>query len=106
MGAFQGFLIAFVKIPTFITTLAGMLIWRGVAYVILQGQSLPLPTEYKVITNGSIPDPFNIAGFKLFPGDRADFNFLCMASRGTARAAVHSFSPCDKRHKNVNSVSR
>ena len=31
IGAWQGFWIAYVRIPPFITTLAGMLLWRGVA---------------------------------------------------------------------------
>ena len=31
IGAFHGFFIAYIHIPPFITTLAGMLLWRGVA---------------------------------------------------------------------------
>lgn len=56
VGAFQGSLIAYLRIPPFIVTLAGMLIFRGVAWVILQGQTLgPFPTEYKKYFNTFIP---------------------------------------------------
>ena len=37
IGAFHGFFIAYVHIPPFITTLAGMLLWRGVATIVLNG---------------------------------------------------------------------
>jgi len=37
IGAWHGFWIAYVRIPSFIVTLAGMLLWRGVALIILDG---------------------------------------------------------------------
>ncbi|MCL2812379.1 MAG: sugar ABC transporter permease, partial [Clostridia bacterium] len=44
IGAWQGFWIAYVGVPAFITTLAGQLIFRGLTMVILNGVSLaPLP---------------------------------------------------------------
>jgi putative multiple sugar transport system permease protein len=47
IGAWQGFWIAYVRIPPFITTLAGMLLWRGVALVVLNGLTIsPFPTKY------------------------------------------------------------
>lgn len=47
IGAWQGFWIAYVGIPPFITTLAGMLLWRGVALVVLDGLTIsPFPKEY------------------------------------------------------------
>ena len=39
-GAFQGFWIAFVKVPPFIATLAGMYAFRGLANVVLQGYAV------------------------------------------------------------------
>src|SRR5215468_3153222 len=36
IGAFQGFWVAYVKIPAFIVTLAGMLIFRGLTFILLQ----------------------------------------------------------------------
>ncbi len=55
-GMWQGFWIAFVKVPPFITTLSGMLVFRGVANLILNSHTLPLPQLYKAIGGGSIPD--------------------------------------------------
>ena len=47
IGAFHGFFIAYIHIPPFITTLAGMLLWRGVATIILDGRPIsPFPDEY------------------------------------------------------------
>ena len=44
VGAWQGFWIAFVRVPSFIVTLAGLLIFRGMTMVILDGNTLsPFP---------------------------------------------------------------
>ncbi|WP_062205772.1 multiple monosaccharide ABC transporter permease [Demequina salsinemoris] len=52
-GAWQGFWVAFVGIPAFITTLAGMLIFRGATYLTLDNISLsPFPSEYASIAMG------------------------------------------------------
>ena len=62
VGAFQGYFIAFVRIPAFIVTLAGMLIFRGVGYVILGGYTIsPFPAEYVRIFNGFIPVDVDIS---------------------------------------------
>jgi len=63
IGIWQGFWIAYVRIPAFIVTLAGMLIFRGLTISILQGLTLaPYPEEYKMISNGYIPDFLNFFG--------------------------------------------
>jgi putative multiple sugar transport system permease protein len=47
IGAMQGYWIAYVRIPPFIVTLAGMLLWRGVAMIILDGLTIsPFPDNY------------------------------------------------------------
>ena len=47
IGAFHGFFIAYIHIPPFITTLAGMLLWRGVATIVLDGRPIsPFPDNY------------------------------------------------------------
>lgn len=57
IGAFQGYWIAFAKIPAFIVTLAGMLMFRGLTYVALDGISLaPFPKSFQMISTGFIPD--------------------------------------------------
>jgi putative multiple sugar transport system permease protein len=55
-GMWQGFWIAFVKVPPFIATLSGMLVFRGLDNIILDGQTLPLPQLYVTIGAGSVPD--------------------------------------------------
>jgi putative multiple sugar transport system permease protein len=58
IGAFHGFFIAYVHIPPFITTLAGMLLWRGVANVILDGKAIsPFPDNYLKLFESFIPTP-------------------------------------------------
>ena len=55
-GVWQGFWIAYVKVPPFITTLAGMLVFRGLNNIILDGKTLPLSGLYTTIGTGSVPD--------------------------------------------------
>ncbi len=58
IGAWQGYWIAYIKIPAFIVTLAGMLIFRGLALVVLQGQSKgPFPQLFQSLSSGFIPNP-------------------------------------------------
>jgi putative multiple sugar transport system permease protein len=47
IGAWHGMWIAYVHIPPFIVTLAGMLLWRGAALIVLNGLTIsPLPDNY------------------------------------------------------------
>ena len=47
VGIWQGFWIAYINIPPFIATLCGMLIWRGLATIILDGTTIsPFPDNY------------------------------------------------------------
>lgn len=47
IGAIHGAIIAYLHVPPFITTLAGMLMWRGLANVILQGMTIsPMPNSF------------------------------------------------------------
>lgn len=56
VGAWQGFWVAFVGIPAFIVTLAGMLIFRGFTLVLLTGGTISgLPSEFTAIGAGWIP---------------------------------------------------
>jgi putative multiple sugar transport system permease protein len=59
VGAWQGFWVAFVGIPAFIVTLAGMLIFRGLALVVLGNQNIgSFPTEYRALGNGFVDGVF------------------------------------------------
>lgn len=59
IGAAQGYWVAYRKIPSFIVTLAGMLVFRGLTLALLQGQSIgPFSTGFQRISTGFIPDIF------------------------------------------------
>ncbi len=65
-GIFQGYWIAYLKIPSFIVTLAGMLIFRGLTLLILQGEAVgPFPVEFQRLSTGFIPDFFHYEGLHL-----------------------------------------
>ena len=71
VGAWQGFWIAYVKIPAFIVTLSGMLVFRGATLMLLQGgKAIPVfPAEYKQFFVGTTPEFFGIwevAGVKIY----------------------------------------
>ncbi len=61
-GAWQGFFIAYLKVPPFIATLAGQLIFRGINNIILNGKTIMLPQLYVTIGSGVIPDIFGNGG--------------------------------------------
>ncbi|MFK4851783.1 multiple monosaccharide ABC transporter permease [Microbacterium sp. ZW T6_19] len=53
VGAWQGFWVAYVGIPAFIVTLAGMLLFRGLTFIVLSNVSLsPFGGTYYSIANG------------------------------------------------------
>src|SRR3979490_1964730 len=57
IGAAQGYWVAYFKIPSFIVTLAGMLVFKGLALALLQGQSVgPFPTTFQKLSSGFIPE--------------------------------------------------
>lgn len=57
IGAWQGFWIAYVGIPSFIVTLAGMLVFRGATQYLLEGQSIaPFPAALGRSAAGSCPN--------------------------------------------------
>lgn len=66
VGAWHGFWIAFVKIPAFIVTLSGMLLFRGLTMVILKGQTLaPFEKSYQILSSGFIGDIFGGQAFHI-----------------------------------------
>jgi D-xylose transport system permease protein len=53
IGAFQGFLIAYLSIPAFIVTLGGLLIWRGAAWWVTSGRTVaPMDATFKLMGGG------------------------------------------------------
>jgi putative multiple sugar transport system permease protein len=57
IGAAQGWFVAFFRMPSFIVTLAGMLVFKGLSLALLQGQSVgPFPPTFQLLSSGFIPD--------------------------------------------------
>ncbi len=53
IGAFHGFLIAYLGIPAFIVTLGGLLIWRGSAWWVARGETIaPVDSTFALIGGG------------------------------------------------------
>ena len=77
IGCWQGFWVAYVGIPGFITTLAGMLIFRGLATVIV-GESVPVTSpEFRGIARNYLP---NILGWwGPFDGLTIVVGIICIA---------------------------
>ena len=66
IGAAQGYWIAYLKIPSFIVTLAGMLVFRGLTLALLAGESIgPFPKQFQLLSSGFIPDFLRSGGFHL-----------------------------------------
>ena len=63
IGAAQGYWIAYHRIPSFIVTLAGMLVFRGLTLFVLGGKNIgPFPSDFQVISTGFLPDIGGIEG--------------------------------------------
>ena len=55
-GAFQAYWIAYTRLPAFIVTLAGQLIFRGLTMTLLEGRTLaPFPESFSWISAGFLP---------------------------------------------------
>lgn len=71
IGAWQGFWIAYVRIPPFIVTLAGMLIFRGLSNVVLDGMTVSIQNCVTFVNlfgggaNCYIPDLFGGEGLNI-----------------------------------------
>ncbi len=54
VGAFQGAIIAYVGVPSFIVTLGGLLVWRGVAWALSSGQTIaPVDATFQLFGGGA-----------------------------------------------------
>ena len=95
IGAWQGYWIAFVRIPPFITTLSGMLVFRGLSNVVLNGLTVSLNSEafIKIFGGGAncfVPDFFGVEGF----------NLTCMLA-GVLAAAIYILIQVKRRMSRV-----
>ncbi|WP_061934510.1 multiple monosaccharide ABC transporter permease [Aureimonas sp. AU22] len=64
IGAIQGYFVAFLRIPSFIVTLAGMLVFRGLTFMTLGSSSSisPIPASLRAVSTGTIPDVLPVLG--------------------------------------------
>ncbi|HEX6706818.1 MAG TPA: multiple monosaccharide ABC transporter permease [Albitalea sp.] len=93
IGAAQGWFVAYAKIPSFIVTLAGMLVFKGLSLALLQGQSIgPFPVEFQRLSSGFIPDVLggtDLRTTSLLIGLGAAAAFGYFSLRGRAQQARH-----------------
>ncbi len=74
IGAFQGFWIAYMKIPAFIVTLAGMMLFRGLTYIVTNINPISLKdTGYSYLATGTVDEVLKLSplvdtgSFRLYP---------------------------------------
>src|SRR5215813_1901551 len=93
IGAAQGYWVAYFGIPSFIVTLAGMLVFKGLALALLQGQSVgPFPDTFQHLSSGFIPDPLEGDSLRLTSlvlGIVAALAMVVLKVRGRASQAKH-----------------
>lgn len=103
IGAAQGYWVAYWQIPSFIVTLAGMLVFRGLSLWLLEGQSVgPFPKEFQALSTGFIPDflPQSVRDtlMSIFSVRRINAGALCV---GSLAAAVIFWLNLRKRQQNI-----
>lgn len=77
IGAAQGYWIAYWRIPSFIVTLAGMLVFRGLTLWLLQGQNIgPFPKAFQALSTGFVGD--------VFGPDKPNFTALILVAMAAA----------------------
>jgi putative multiple sugar transport system permease protein len=63
IGIWQGFWTAYVGIPAFIVTLAGMLLFRGFNQFVGKSNTIPVPSDFQYIGSGYLPEVGPNTGF-------------------------------------------
>lgn len=88
IGMAQGYWIAYYRIPAFIVTLAGMLVFKGLTLWLLGGQSVgPFPDTFQKLSTGFLPDllpggPFHLTSMLLGIGVAALLIYFNIRTRG------------------------
>ncbi|BDQ00978.1 multiple monosaccharide ABC transporter permease [Aquiluna sp. KACHI24] len=86
VGVWQGFWVAYVGIPAFIVTLAGMLLFRGMALLTLQNSNIgPFPDEFRAIGNGFLDKEQGLNQLVGFP---SDYNLTALVVTGLGVLAL------------------
>src|SRR6476659_1963902 len=94
IGAAQGYWVAYFKVPSFIVTLAGMLVFKGLTLALLGGMSVgPFPVAFQRLSSGFIPDVFGGEGFNytsLFLGTATVAALVTLSFRSRAKQLKHA----------------
>jgi putative multiple sugar transport system permease protein len=100
IGGVQGYFTAYYKIPAFIVTLAGMLIFKGLALTVLGGASVgPFPKSFQLLSSGFVPDIFSV---QLFDGP---FNMLAMLIGISVTALIIYFNLKERRNEQAHGLA-
>jgi putative multiple sugar transport system permease protein len=100
IGGVQGYFVAYHKIPAFIVTLAGMLIFKGLSLTVLGGASVgPFPKSFQLLSSGFVPDIF---GITLFGGP---FNLLALLIGGIVTALIIYFNLKERREQQAHGLA-
>jgi putative multiple sugar transport system permease protein len=100
IGGAQGYFVAYHRIPAFIVTLAGMLIFKGLALTVLGGASVgPFPREFQLLSSGYVPDLFNIT----FMG--GPFNLLALIIGAVVTATIIYFNIKERREQQAHGLA-
>jgi putative multiple sugar transport system permease protein len=94
IGGLQGYFVAYYKIPAFIVTLAGMLVFKGLALTVLGGASVgPFPKVFQLLSSGYVPDIFN------FTIGGQPFNLLALLIGLAVTAVIIYFNLRERRNQ-------
>ncbi len=100
IGGAQGYFTAYYKIPAFIVTLAGMLIFKGLALTVLGGASVgPFPKAFQLLSSGYVPDIFNIPMFG------SPFNLLALVIGALVTALIIYFNFKERRDQQAHGLA-
>ena len=100
IGGAQGYFVAYHRIPAFIVTLAGMLIFKGLALAVLGGASVgPFPRQFQLLSSGYVPDLFSIT----FWG--GPFNLLALLIGAVVTVTIIYFNIKERREQQAHGLA-
>jgi putative multiple sugar transport system permease protein len=100
IGGAQGYFVAYHKIPAFIVTLAGMLIFKGLSLTVLGGASVgPFPKSFQLLSSGFVPDIFTVEAFG------GPFNLLALLIGTLVTALITYFNIKERREQQAHGLA-
>jgi putative multiple sugar transport system permease protein len=100
IGGVQGYFVAYHRIPAFIVTLAGMLIFKGLALTVLGGSSVgPFPRAFQLLSSGYVPDIFGIPMFG------SPFNLLALVIGAAVTGLIIYFNFKERREQQAHGLA-